>query len=145
MSFRKKNMKEELLIDTDLVWQDLDTGLIWQKKVDDKKYTWEEAFEYTKKLNSQKFGGYDDWRLPSVDELVTLFTKEKNTNSKGHSYHIKEELLKTIPEDYFWVWSNTEVENYTPAAWFVSFYDGHAYDYGKSNKVDVLCVADSNL
>jgi hypothetical protein len=69
---KKENMKKELLIDNDLVWQDPDTSLIWQKKVNDEEYEWDEAFEYAKKLNSQKFGGYDDWRLPTIDELVTL-------------------------------------------------------------------------
>jgi hypothetical protein len=63
---------KEIIIDNEYVWQDPDTGLIWQKQVDDEEYDWQEAFEYAKKLNSQKFGGYDDWRLPTIDELVTL-------------------------------------------------------------------------
>jgi hypothetical protein len=62
----------EVGVTNDLVWQDPDTGLIWQRKIDDRGYEWDEAFEYAKKLNSQKFGGYDDWRLPTIDELVTL-------------------------------------------------------------------------
>ncbi len=54
---------------------DINTGLMWQKSPDAKpdtlegRVTWYEAEEYSNKL---QLGGYSDWRLPSIKELISL-------------------------------------------------------------------------
>lgn len=54
---------------------DLNTGLMWQKTTDAKqdslegRYTWDEGEGYARKL---RLGGHDDWRVPSVKELISL-------------------------------------------------------------------------
>ena len=54
---------------------DLNTGLMWQKTTDARpdslqgRYTWIEAEGYAEAL---RIGGHDDWRLPSVKELISL-------------------------------------------------------------------------
>ena len=56
------------------------TGLICEVKTDDDSihdkdndYTWQNAQDvFIATLNSQNFGGHDDWRLPTVKELSTL-------------------------------------------------------------------------
>ena len=57
------------------------TGLIWQQSPDTNgdgvinvadKMTWEEAQAYPATLNARKFGGFDDWRLPTIKELYSL-------------------------------------------------------------------------
>jgi hypothetical protein len=133
----------EVSVTNDLVWQDPDTGLIWQKQVDDNKYTWQEAFEYAKKLNSQNYGNINNWRVPTIEELKTLITEEKSTNSKGDGFYIKKELVENIPTEYFWVWSSIEYD--ASYAWLIGFEDGFDYNYGRSNVSYVLCVADSTL
>jgi serine/threonine-protein kinase len=35
--------------------------------------TWNEAQDYVVSLNQKKFGGFSNWRLPTVNELVSLF------------------------------------------------------------------------
>lgn len=61
---------------------DQHTGLTWQrvpetngdgKLTHDDKLTWEEALKQPAKLNAQTFGGFSDWRLPSIKELYSLF------------------------------------------------------------------------
>ena len=54
---------------------DLNTGLMWQKTTDARqdslegRYTWAEAPGYAAAL---RLAGHDDWRLPSVKELISL-------------------------------------------------------------------------
>jgi len=74
------NITNKILENKSLVWKDPDTILIWQVKIDKRDFTWDEAFEYAKELNRQNYGGYNDWRVPSIDELKTILTKEAYYN-----------------------------------------------------------------
>ena len=48
------------------------TGLMWQKGGSEVAMTWVEGREYARKLNKEGFAGYSDWRVPTVEELVSL-------------------------------------------------------------------------
>ncbi len=48
------------------------TGRLWQQAGSPYPLTWPEARAYVDRLNRQGFGGRRAWRLPTVDELVTL-------------------------------------------------------------------------
>jgi uncharacterized tellurite resistance protein B-like protein len=56
----------------DLIYTDSETGLMWPKDGDiaPKKTTWYEAKEWVSSLN---YAGYTDWRLPTKDEVISLF------------------------------------------------------------------------
>lgn len=56
--------------------QDKTTGLMWEIGKSGSKLTYSRAKHYVKELNAQKFGGYDDWRLPTVEELLSLLTAD---------------------------------------------------------------------
>ena len=58
------------------------TGLTWQRSPDTNgdgmldrrdKLTWMQAQALSAKLNAAKFGGFSDWRFPSIKELYSLF------------------------------------------------------------------------
>lgn len=51
---------------------DLATGLIWQKSGTSRVMSWEEAKDYVKQFNQNRFGGYTDWHLPTIEELASL-------------------------------------------------------------------------
>ena len=56
------------------------TGLMWQKSGSDFKYL-EDVQEYVQELNKKRFVGYNDWRFPTIDELISLINPEKQSNN----------------------------------------------------------------
>jgi hypothetical protein len=53
-----------------------EAGLLWAREAAPYPVTWAGAGEYVAALNAARFGGYGDWRLPTVPELMTLLTPE---------------------------------------------------------------------
>jgi len=51
---------------------DRTAGLVWQRSGSDYPLTWTEAGEYVDRLNRKRWADRTDWRLPTVDELLTL-------------------------------------------------------------------------
>ena len=54
------------------------TGLMWQKEGSASEITFDEALEYVKELNAKHFGGYTNWRLPTIEELCSLLEPIQN-------------------------------------------------------------------
>lgn len=48
------------------------TRLIWQRSGSPHPLTWQQAHAYVERLNTQKSGGRDTWRLPTIHELISL-------------------------------------------------------------------------
>ncbi len=100
---------------------DCATGLMWQKSGSNKRLTYNNARVYVKKLNKDRFAGYNDWRLPTIPELMSLLEPEKSSNG----LYIDSIFDKT----QFWCWSADRPSEggSSSAAWSVDSTLGFVY------------------
>jgi serine/threonine-protein kinase len=67
-------LHNDFKVNSDETVTDRATGLVWQQSGSDFPLTWLRAKDYIDKLNASRFAGSSHWRLPTIDELVTLLT-----------------------------------------------------------------------
>ncbi|GJQ57911.1 MAG: tetratricopeptide repeat protein [Candidatus Scalindua sp. AMX11] len=70
------NMFDVKTVNRGKVVNDQATGLMWQQS-GSSQMTFTDAEAYVIHLNSELFAGYSDWRLPTLEEAVTLLEKTK--------------------------------------------------------------------
>ena len=58
------------------------TGLMWQKAGSPSDMKFDSAVKYVEELNSSRFGGNGDWRLPTMEELCSLLEATPNESGK---------------------------------------------------------------
>lgn len=94
------------------------SGRMWQGDKSGPLTNWQQAAQYATDL---RLGGYDDWRLPTRDELLELhqiFQWNKNgACSMNHSGHF---------------WSGTSLEDATVGAWETYWLCAPEYRYIKA-------------
>jgi hypothetical protein len=88
-----KKPAEPLVDNGDGTITDPNSGLIWKKTdawIDTHKfYLWNGHREYVEQINTEKFAGFDSWRVPSKAEATSIFNKEKECIDKnGSVYYI---------------------------------------------------------
>lgn len=109
---------------------DTDTGLMWQQETAPDGMNWQNALSYCEDLI---LGGYDDWRLPNVVELISLadpngFYPAINTN------------YFPAPGIHYSNWSSTTWAYRIDEARDVGFNSGKAGSGGKSANMYVRAV-----
>jgi len=67
--------QNEFEVNPDKTVLDRATGLVWQQSGSEFPLTWPRAKAYIQELNVSKFCGHGTWRLPTIDELITLLTE----------------------------------------------------------------------
>lgn len=72
-------------------------GLMWCKTdsmIDLKKWVnYQESVDYARELREKKYAGYDDWRLPTRDEMATIFDEKfENTDQFGKTIYISDQF-----------------------------------------------------
>lgn len=99
------------------------TGLMWQKSGSIDPMTYAKAQKYVENLNNEGFAGYTDWRLPTVEELLSLFEPQEQSQDLyiNPVFDVKQS----------WVWSADicQIQNggSSGSAWSVSFDRGSVY------------------
>ena len=85
------------------IYYDEASGLIWQDTIDCySRLSWDDAMEYA---NNLRLGGYDDWFLPSKEQLLSLHNNQ-------------DKLKYNVSSDY---WSSSPHVSYSDIAWYVNF------------------------
>jgi len=100
------------------------TGLYWQRKGAYYDFTFEDSKSFISDLNRKKHGGYDDWRIPTLQEAMSLI--EPHESSKG--LHIDSLFTIPRPETFGILTSNFHEGSLT---WFVKPRSGYCL-YGSS-------------
>ena len=102
------------------------TGLMWVRTPDSTTRTWANAMTYA---NGLSICGYDDWRLPNVNELESLINAEQ-ANTATWLNNPSQGFSNVQANDY---WSSTTYAGDTTFAWVVNMFDGIVFGYFKAN------------
>lgn len=109
-------------INNDKVVIDEATGLMWQQSGSNEFMTYDKVLTYIDQLNRDKFAGFDDWRLPTLEEAMSLMEPEEKDNNLyiDPVFHANQR------------WILTSDQNRASVAWFVGFAFGLCgfYDVG---------------
>lgn len=76
-----ENIFASMKTNDDETVNDYNTGLMWQRNGSPNYMTFEQAQVYIKRLNIDRFGGFTDWRLPTLEEALSLLEPIKLDNS----------------------------------------------------------------
>ena len=114
---------------------DVNTGLMWEKLSHDgsvhdehNTYTQATAFGHVTTLNSMRFAGHADWRMPNVRELLSIVTYQNllPTVSPAFDNHCSSGCDVTSCSCTFSgdTWTSTSEADSPSNVWFVDFQDG---------------------
>lgn len=99
---------------------DLATCLMWQESGSSDLLIWKGCQLYIKNLNKEKFAGYDDWRLPTLEEAMSLMEREKKN---GYLY-----IDQVFDRKQRWIWT---ADCYNESRlWGVNFAEGSCENHG---------------
>jgi hypothetical protein len=117
---------------SNLVWTDPATGLMWTKKDNGYDLDLPKATNYCRNL---QLDNHSDWRLPTIDELQGIYDPNANVNSY---YRVKGNLQLSG-----WQWSSSQVSTSgREQAWTFDFVGGKRYLSGTAGNYEdrALCV-----
>lgn len=116
-----------------LIYNDPRSDLMWVRNgnLADKAMEWEDAFEWTNRLT---YGGFSDWRLPTMEELVAF--------SKWGGNHPAEWFnangFNTVQSSFYWASNNDGNGSYYH--WIMNMGNGFVCGYVNTSRYYVWPV-----
>ena len=99
------------------VVMDYATGLMWQQSGASNYMACAGAEKYIRDLNAKRFAGFSDWRLPTLEEAMSLMEPKKTA---GDLY-----IDPVFDRKQWWIW--TADKESAGRAWVVGFLLGGCY------------------
>ncbi len=110
----------KMLYDCEVVY-DKASGLMWQQGGSTESRKYKNTKAYITQLNSDKFANYSDWRLPTLEEAMSLIEPKANNNDLY--------IDSIFDSKQKWIWTSDLYSAF--GAWVVEF------DYGDCNGFDL--------
>lgn len=118
-------------VNGDMIIIDHTTGLIWQQS-GSKLLKYDKIQKWIDELNYNRFGGFKDWRLPTLEEAMSLMEREENEKYRYIDSCFDVEPNGTLTSDSVKGESQLKM-------WSVSYYSGHC-SFGKVGIDNVRAV-----
>jgi hypothetical protein len=109
-----RNHYEARTVNNHKIILDYATGLIWHQAGSVEHVDYQKALLWVKELNQQEYAGYSDWRLPTLEETVSLL---ESSESKYFLYI--DPLFSRVQKH---IWTGDKYGN--NRIWAVDFYSG---------------------
>jgi hypothetical protein len=109
------------------------TGLTWQQSGSPNDMNYADAEKYIRDLNEKRFAGYNDWRLPTLEEAMSLM----EPNQTGKLY-----LDPVFDRRQWWLWTADKYS--ASSAWYVHFVAGICGHVGVHSYYFVRGVREDN-
>lgn len=100
------------IINGDKVVVDNVTNLMWFQSGSSEPVTWQEATQWVSGLRERGYAGYNDWRLPTLEEAVSLLELSRKN---GDLY-----IEPVFSKEQRWMWTG-DSHSSESAAWGVYF------------------------
>jgi len=129
-----RGMADRFVVKTlrrDEVVLDRATGLMWQQAASPQQMVYRLAMDWVDNLNKRTFAGFDDWRLPTLEEAMTLM--ERLPNTRG--FYIDPIFMS---RQRFWMW--TSDRGGADSAWYVNFNYGYSQLNRKKTGHNYVCA-----
>jgi len=93
---------------------DIATGLMWQQSGSSNRMVYEDTKKYISEVNEKRFAGFSDWRLPTLEEAMSLMEPEER----------KDWYIDPIfDSNQWWIWTADQIPGES-RAWVVGFLSG---------------------
>ena len=125
---KKPVIMEHYLVYKNGTVKDTKTHLMWKQEPEVGEYIWDNAMQQFG--SNVSFAGYDDWRMPTMDELKTLL-------SEDGSEELNQKVFRGLSGTF---WSASPYVGNGYGAWVVHFDYGSDGWYGKYDACQVRLV-----
>ena len=137
-------------IENEFVVIDLNSGLMWQQ-IGCYEVTYIVAQDWIKNLNRISYAGYSDWRLPTLEEAMSLMEPQKRESSNNIFTIPRRSLDKgglyidpVFDHSQMWIWTMDKIKG-GKWGWVASYSFGGCYDLKSLNTAHVRAVRSIHL
>lgn len=107
------------------------TGLTWQQEGSGTYLDYASARQRIMELNQKGYAGYKDWRLPTVEEAMSIMEPKKSSNGLY--------INPLFGRNQIWIWTVDQLKSKS-WAWVVDFKYGECLRYNPANGSYVRAV-----